>query len=693
MLIRISRNSSGIVDYLVNGNKSERFLSRDELDHRSILSGDIDELDRILNTFIEEGKDNYLHLTFSFYENDIDEQTLEAINQEVKDFFLATAKHDEFYFYSEAHLPKIRTEYDRHGNLVERKPHIHAVIPLFNLATGEREEPLGYGEQFIREFDAFQEYLNVTYDLASPKDRSHKRVIYGSQEDALHRWKEHEHTTRKDIKSAVFDIIQHREDIQDLETLQNVLDKEFAIKSRIVTKTKHEHGAYLQIQNEQQNKRSINLKEAVFSAKYLANRNTQEATLAKEMRTYEHDFDIAARKSLSELEARVKEWKEFTADYARFVSTKSPKFRNEFRAKSVEEKERFFASMHERHHHRWQGTHPKDQALERARFIVRDLEEIQDISNLKDIGAIDGIINDTDQMYELHPRGENAHSSERQRADNPSILPRDSRLHMEGDGKTAYRGLQLSRRRSNSRSRRFHEPAGSSVWRSDGTDERRANGSGVSDSRTNIDNRDKNRSAETVEKMNQLNAQFFLTYCLEGFSFNETDCRAFKNHLGKPRVEYAGKTYSPTDFLRKICHLNYAETQQVIDEVHELQTQHQIKEMPPHRRMINHKLNAQHYEHLRKQFEQLKKSRYVYDKRKSKAENNELRRAFYAVKKEQRRRLIETARRKRANDFISQLRWQNIQKERAQEQQAQNRELIKEHLANQQEGQKKPEKT
>jgi len=68
MLIRITRNSEGIEHYLEKGQKKGRDKSRDELDKRVHLSGD-------LNTFRnaveytrknKKWKNNYFHITASF---------------------------------------------------------------------------------------------------------------------------------------------------------------------------------------------------------------------------------------------------------------------------------------------------------------------------------------------------------------------------------------------------------------------------------------------------------------------------------------------------------------------------------------------------------------------------------------------------------------------------------------------------
>jgi hypothetical protein len=62
MLIRISGGESGIKDYLENGQKQGLDYSRDELDERIILDGDLNLTDAIINK-MDNNSDKYLHIT------------------------------------------------------------------------------------------------------------------------------------------------------------------------------------------------------------------------------------------------------------------------------------------------------------------------------------------------------------------------------------------------------------------------------------------------------------------------------------------------------------------------------------------------------------------------------------------------------------------------------------------------------
>ena len=117
MLIRISGGSSGISNYLTFGQKSGRTQSREELDQRILLQGDLQTVDAILSSFDPEQKyEKYMHITLSFKEKVLDESVLQQIDEEFRSYLLAACREDEFFYYSEAHLPKIKTLHDMNGS-------------------------------------------------------------------------------------------------------------------------------------------------------------------------------------------------------------------------------------------------------------------------------------------------------------------------------------------------------------------------------------------------------------------------------------------------------------------------------------------------------------------------------------------------------------------------------------------------
>lgn len=189
MLIRVRGYNAGVQEYLEEGTKAGREFTRDELDERVILAGDLD-LTRIVYESIEDkGQDRYLTITLAFREDQIPNEVLDNITQEFKQFMMYAYKEEEFNFYAEAHLPKIKMVTDkRTGEQVERKPHIHIVIPKKNLLSGNIFDPVGSSySQSEKHLEAFQEYINQKYNLSSP--REHVRADIKDAASVLSRYK------------------------------------------------------------------------------------------------------------------------------------------------------------------------------------------------------------------------------------------------------------------------------------------------------------------------------------------------------------------------------------------------------------------------------------------------------------------------------------------------------------------------
>ncbi|RMW22959.1 Relaxase/mobilization protein, partial [Pseudomonas syringae pv. tagetis] len=189
VLIRVRGYNAGVQEYLEEGTKSGREFTRDELDHRVILYGDLD-LTRVVYESIEDkGQDRYLTITLAFREDHIPHEVLDNITQEFKQFMMYAYKEEEFNFYAEAHLPKIKTLADkRTGEQIERKPHIHIVIPKRNLLSGNIFDPVGSNyAQSEKYLEAFQEYVNHKYNLSSP--REHVRADIKDAASVLSRYK------------------------------------------------------------------------------------------------------------------------------------------------------------------------------------------------------------------------------------------------------------------------------------------------------------------------------------------------------------------------------------------------------------------------------------------------------------------------------------------------------------------------
>lgn len=211
MLIRITGGVSGkkLKEYLETGEKQGRDQTRDELDERIILSGDLEFTTYLIDSMDTEGE-RFLHVTLSFKEDEVDIETLRAINEDFREFTFAAYGDDEFDIYSEAHLPKIKSYINKqNGEFVERKPHIHFGIPKVNLVSGGGLNPFGMVDKNKEFIDAFQEYVNAKYGLASPKDN--RRIKFTESSEIISRF-----------QGAIFE---GRGDDLKLRVLTTVLDR------------------------------------------------------------------------------------------------------------------------------------------------------------------------------------------------------------------------------------------------------------------------------------------------------------------------------------------------------------------------------------------------------------------------------------------------------------------------------------
>lgn len=260
MLIRSNGGESGIKEYLEVGQTKSRFYNRDQLDYRLILDGDIGIMNSIISN-IDNNGEKYHHFTLSFKEDNISSEVLQKINNEFKEFVTQEYTDNEIYFYSEAHLPKIKSYIAKNGNLIERKPHIHVIIPRYNLFTAG---PIEFRNTDIEHyFTAFQEYINQKYSLASPKENirdfnKYNEVISRHKSDIFD-------GHYKEIKQKILQIILEK-NITNTQQFDESLRNDFnANVNYIKGKTQN----YFQIKLPQ-NQKNIRLKDYVFSDDFIS---------------------------------------------------------------------------------------------------------------------------------------------------------------------------------------------------------------------------------------------------------------------------------------------------------------------------------------------------------------------------------------------------------------------------------------
>jgi hypothetical protein len=331
MLIRVSGGEEGIKEYLEEGHKQGREFSRDELDERVILAGDLDFTHEIINR-IERGHDRYLHITLSFKEDEIQEETLRDIAEDFRKFMFSAYQDDEYNFYAEAHLPKIKSyEHQRTGETVERKPHIHIVVPKINLRSGGALNPVGLLERSERHFDACQEHINNKYGLASPKDN--RRVHFTDASDMIQRYRDDNFAgTYKELKKSILTAVMER-DITSYQEFGKLVEEYGATKIR----NAGSDTAYFNVKPEGSAK-GVNLKDYPFSREFIELPGEQKQKILSAEVQREYEIQGQARKDKGNIDAALKDWHQFRAKEIKYLNSGNKKLYRAYRQASADDR-------------------------------------------------------------------------------------------------------------------------------------------------------------------------------------------------------------------------------------------------------------------------------------------------------------------------------------------------------------------
>jgi hypothetical protein len=339
MLIRVRGGKQGIKEYLENGHKQGREFQRDDLDERVILAGDLEFAQQIIDGVESQG-DRYLHITLSFKEDEISNEILRAISDDFRHFMFSAYKSDEYNFYAEAHLPKIKSyENLQTGEVVERKPHIHIVIPKVNLRSGGVLNPFGLLELSARHVDAFQEHINNKYGLASPKDN--RRIQFTDASDMIQRYREYDNFVgaNKELKTAILDAVLARNVIR-YEDFEKLVSEFGAIKTRSAGRDNE----YLNVKPDGSDK-GVNLKDYPFSREFieLSAGEKQRVLSVQIQRNYE--IQGQARKDSANIASTLDDWHRFRAQEIKYVNSGNKKLYRDYRAASPEEREQILSVL------------------------------------------------------------------------------------------------------------------------------------------------------------------------------------------------------------------------------------------------------------------------------------------------------------------------------------------------------------
>lgn len=350
MLIRVSGYNNGAKEYLEEGVKEGREHSREELDERIILYGDLELTQKIYQSIPDNNQDRYLSYTLSFKEDQISQDSLHAITTEFKQFLLHAYQEHEINFYAEAHIPKIKQTKDRKtGELVDRKPHIHIIIPRKNMFNGNEANPAGRHEVTTKYMEAFQEYINQKYQLESPRD--HIRFDPKDSASVLSRYKgddfygKNREFKQELVKQIIEKNILSRKDFY-------ALVAEFG-ETRIRNQGKENEYLSVTLPGDA---KGTNLKDTIFQDDFLLRRQLKKPPLDPRI-----------------IQERLREWPQ-RARELKYVSKATPSFRKLYKESSPEQQAVLLA---QREHTFYQsngephvGIHPAQRPRDRQRSAV-----------------------------------------------------------------------------------------------------------------------------------------------------------------------------------------------------------------------------------------------------------------------------------------------------------------------------------
>lgn len=375
MLIRVGGGSAGIKEYLEHGQKQGRDLERDQLDERVILDGDLELTHRIIENMDMDGE-KYLHVTLSFKEDEISRETLEAITGEFKEFALAAHKSEEFNFYAEAHLPRLKEYADQKtGQAVERKPHVHIVIPKENLANHGYMNPFGLYDQNTRFLEAFQEHINHKYGLASPKDN--RRVEFTGESEMISRYKgDRFQGPGAELKEKLLAEILEK-GITDYNAFKALVAEHGAVRTR----NEGKDSAYLNVKEPGADK-GVNLKDYVFSREFVELPAEQKRAQLDKEHSPQYETAKGPRETPKRYADLLQEWREYRAKEIKYINSGNRGLYQEYKSATPERKREILDArekrFNEKHKIGQEHERPEPARNRSPERIAADIRHIRD---------------------------------------------------------------------------------------------------------------------------------------------------------------------------------------------------------------------------------------------------------------------------------------------------------------------------
>ena len=426
-LLRVGGGISGIIEYLIYGRKQGQMMTRDELDERVVLHGDLELTGHIIDNMNIVGQ-KYLHLSFSVKERDLSVEKFREIEAFIREKITAAYGPDDLNVYSELQRPKVKNILNKTtGEWHERLDHIHFVIPEKNLITGKKENPVGFFDHNIAYFEAIQELANLMFGLASPKDNARINV---SHADVVARIKEADAFQKgvfKDLKHRIINnIVVH--EIKDYDLLQAHLRGIGTVK--VVNAGKENE--YLGVKEFGKSK-FVNLREPEFRKAFFDLPETERAQTLGAGHTEKPSSRMRPKLTEAQYTAKVQDWVERRSKEVRYLNSGSKVYKKYFAA-SQEEKAEILAYYEQRvqnRRHTWEKEHDEHyrkhgRSTEHQRSAVADEwvfekraeQQAQTVGRDRQPGLVVSTLSGASNLrHRLHDLSEGNVASEQQRVE------------------------------------------------------------------------------------------------------------------------------------------------------------------------------------------------------------------------------------------------------------------------------------
>ncbi|MBM0212485.1 Relaxase [Pseudomonas syringae pv. maculicola] len=412
MLIRVSGYNTGAQEYLEKGNKSGREFTRDELDHRLIIEGQLSLTRAIYESIPDYGQDRYLTFTLSFKEDTVSPELLKSITTDFKNFFMHAYKPEEFNLYAEAHLPKMKTVTDRKtGEVIDRKPHIHIIIPRINLLSGNEANPVDVYKNHEKYFEAFQEHINQKYGLSSP--RENVRADIADAASVLSRYKgddfygKNRQFKQELVKQVIERGVTSRADFYALVAEHG--------ETRIRNEGKDTEYISVKLPGDA---KGTNLKDTIFQDDFIVRRELKKPPL-----------------EASVIQERLLAWPQ-RAREIKYVNKATPKFRKAYSEASPEERVRLLAEREARFYQTYGESHDSVHTGQRQRDHQRSPAET---AGRRTSAPADGLQDLSVSNVADHRQAGSARSR-----DGAVLLPSDAHVHVGQSQPGGDSGLRSS---------------------------------------------------------------------------------------------------------------------------------------------------------------------------------------------------------------------------------------------------------